>query len=129
MSVGIGFAMRRLTALNIRCKVKQKILVGGRVDTVMIDSSNLVHKSEVRVLGFLNNNEAAQMSFRFLKPSDPQMETLSKIGLASTLAASKSESDGKYLGSVYDLEILRFVGAEIDSDNITIQLKDAIITI
>lgn len=56
MSVGIGFAMRRLTALDIRCMIKQKILVGGRIDTVMIESSNLISKSEVKMLGFINNN-------------------------------------------------------------------------
>lgn len=45
MTVGIGFALRRLSAVDVRCSVKQKILVGGRVDTIMIQSPVLVTKN------------------------------------------------------------------------------------
>lgn len=56
MTVGIGFALRRLQGVDINCTVKQKILVGGRVDTIMIQNSVLVTKNTTTVLGFLYNS-------------------------------------------------------------------------
>jgi hypothetical protein len=44
MTVGIGFALQRLSSLDIKCMVKQKILVGGRVDKILIQSPILVTK-------------------------------------------------------------------------------------
>ena len=45
MSVGIGFAMQKLNQMNIRCNVKQKILVGGRVDTLLVEKSGILSKN------------------------------------------------------------------------------------
>jgi hypothetical protein len=55
MTVGIGFALQRLSSLDIKCMVKLKILVGGRVDKILIQSPILITKGETHVLGFIPN--------------------------------------------------------------------------
>lgn len=104
--------------------VKQKILVGGRIDTVMIEASNLITKSETSILGFIKNNSNGEMPMKIVQNPDSTIKTLSLLGIASTLVVSKCEYNGKYLGSLKDCEMLRFTGANIDNDNITITVND-----
>ena len=64
------------------------------------------------------------MSIKILKNSDSTIKTLSLLGISSTLVVSKCEYNGKYLGSLKDCEMLKFTGANIDNDNITITVND-----
>lgn len=49
--------------------------------------------------------------------------------MVSTLATSRCEYDGKYLGSMYDIQILQFIGGAIDTDNITLKLDNTLIIV
>ena len=69
------------------------------------------------------------MALKLLKQTDNALTTLVKQGMASTLAASRCEYDGKYLGSPYDLQILQFSGANIDTNNINIKLANDLLTV
>lgn len=52
MSVGIGFAIQRLSEIGIKCTLPQKILVGGQVETVCFEKTGTLTKKEVSVKGF-----------------------------------------------------------------------------
>lgn len=52
MSVGIGFAIQRLSDIDIKCTLPQKILVGGQVETVCFEKTGTLTKKEVSVVGF-----------------------------------------------------------------------------
>lgn len=44
MSVGVGFAIQRLSQIGIRCTVPQKILIGGEVETVVFEKTGTLTK-------------------------------------------------------------------------------------
>jgi cation-transporting ATPase 13A2 len=52
MSVGIGFAIQRLSAINMKCTLPQKILVGGHVEIVCFEKTGTLTKKDVSVIGF-----------------------------------------------------------------------------
>lgn len=58
MSVSIGFAIQRLTNINIKCTQPNKVIVGGRVDTVCFQKTGIITKKQINLIGYvLNENK------------------------------------------------------------------------
>jgi cation-transporting ATPase 13A2 len=118
MSVGIGFAIQRLSEIGIKCTLPQKILVGGQVETVCFEKTGTLTKKEVSVVGFALC-ENGRMTGILTSPNEIKQSRYAQTAfevMACCHSVTKSAAS-EHLGKPIDTAMLEFSKGEVISNN------------